>query len=161
MSIAADVADFYQTIAPRLDRLERGLRAAPTVLVNGTWVRDLPATVARATPPGRIQVPVAVYVPRILDLTDSLIWRRLRVRKRDLTVVPDWTALDASNRPQAYELPQAIGELAYHAGLGGILYPSAHATLGVNLVIFPARLVTVGGHLHAENPITGAAQSLP
>jgi hypothetical protein len=109
----------------------------------------------------RIQIPVAVHVPRVLDLTDPLIRRRLHVRRRDLTIVPDWTVLDASGRPLAYEIPQAIGELAYHAGLGGILYPSAHATLGVNLVTFPERLAAVGGRLHAENPITGASQSLP
>lgn len=191
---------------------------APTILVNGTWVRDLPATIARRAPPGgrapdvlwsggssmahsryvrgafpalhlsdglttagaeifavvphpaprlgvpsvaRVQVPVAVHVPRVLDVTDPAVRRRLRVHKRDVTELPDWTALDVFDRPRAYEFPQAIGELAYRAELAGIRYPSARATRGANLVIFPERLREIGGRLQAENPITGVMQSLP
>lgn len=209
----------YPTLSARLGRLEAAIRAAPRILVDGVWVRDLAATIARVPPPGgaapevlwpggtafrhnryvrqgafpalhlgdglttvgaevfgvspspaprlgvprdsRVQVRVEVYLPEVLDLADHRLRRRLGIRKADLTAVPDWTVLDVHGRPLAYELPQSIGELAYNAGLGGIRYPSAHATRGVNLVVFTDHLALVGGRIRAEDPFTGSIQSLP
>lgn len=56
--------------------------------------------------------------------------------------------------PAAYELPQAIGELSFTAGRGGILCPSARATTGRYMICFTTNLKQVGGVLRTVNPFT-------
>lgn len=109
----------------------------------------------------RLQLVVDADVPGVLDLTAQSVRRELGVSTADLVGIPDWTVLDALGRPAAYELPQCIGEVAYHAGLAGVLYRAARATGGTNLVVFTDHLARVGGSLRATNPFTGTERRLP
>ena len=109
----------------------------------------------------RLQLLVAVDVPRILDLAEPAVQRLLGVSVPEITKVPDWTRTDALLRPLEYELPQAIGELAFQQGLGGLRYPAARATAGVNLVVFTDNLAKLGGAISATNPFTGEMHRLP
>ncbi|HEX6908892.1 MAG TPA: RES family NAD+ phosphorylase [Longimicrobium sp.] len=79
----------------------------------------------------------------------------------EITQVPDWSRTDALLRPLAYELPQALGELAFQQGLGGLRYPAARATAGVNLVVFTDTLAKLGGSISVTHPFTGTKHTLP
>ncbi len=67
-----------------------------------------------------VSVSLEAEADRLIDLTDAVVRRTLRVSLKDLT--GDW--LDLQNRGQE-ALTQAIGRLAREAGFQGILFPSA------------------------------------
>lgn len=124
-------------------------------------IHPSPAPVLGVPESTRLLVRIETDVPEVLDLTDAKLRRRLRVTKRELTEVPNYLVLDALDRPCAYELPQAIGEIAFRLKLGGILYPSARATRGTNFVVFADHLACLGGSVRTEDPWTGEPRSLP
>ena len=124
-------------------------------------IAPAPAPVLGVPNEDRLQLRVAVDVPRILDLTDTDIQRRLGLAEAEIVELPDWTVTDALGRPLAYELPQAIGELAFLRGLGGLKYPAARATSGVNVVVFTGNLAKLGGTISVSNPFTGKEHRLP
>jgi hypothetical protein len=103
---------------------------------------------------------VDVDVPQVLDLADRRVRARLRVRRSELTQLRDNADRDSTGRPRAYGLTQAIGEMAYHLGFAGVLYPSARAARGRNLVVFTDRLARVGGQLSADDG-NGTVYTLP
>jgi hypothetical protein len=109
----------------------------------------------------RLQLLVEVDVPRVVDLTDAGIRKRLRVTRAEIVQTPDWTRLDAWMRPLEYELPQLIGELACLADYGGVKYPAARATAGSNLVVFTGSLAKISGTIRTTNPFTGTIHRLP
>ena len=100
-------------------------------------------------------------VPEVIDLTDEAVLSGLGVTQDELIQVPDWTRLDALDRPAAYELPQSIGELAFTAGCAAILCPSARATAGRTAVVFTTNLKRVGGVLRTMNLFTEREHRLP
>lgn len=124
-------------------------------------IAPAPAPVLGIPKEDRLQLLVAVDVSRILDLTDADIRRRLGVAEAEIVELPDWTVTDALGRPLAYELPQAIGELAFLRGLGGLKYPAARATSGANVVVFTDNLAKLGGTISVSNPFTGKKHRLP
>lgn len=109
----------------------------------------------------RLQLLVEVDIPRVLDLTDPDVQRLLGVTVPEITQVPNWTRTDALLRPREYELPQAVGELAFQQGLGGLRYPAARAAGGVNMVVFTDNLAKLGGTISVTNPFTGTKHRLP
>jgi RES domain-containing protein len=78
-----------------------------------------------------VAVSLQAEVERLLDLTDALVRRALKVGLKDL--VGDWQ--DAQNLGQE-ALTQAIGRLAREAGYQGLLAPSAAKPGGRNLILF-------------------------
>ncbi len=135
-----------------------GVTTAAAEVFGGTPQR---APVLGVPDKTRLQLVIDADVPEVVDLTDARVRRRLKVSKRDIVEVPDWTKLDALGRPAAYELTQCIGELAFRSGAGGVLFPSSRATRGKNLAIFTDNLAAVGGRVHATDPFTGTAHELP
>lgn len=89
--------------------------------------------VTKAMP--RVLLAVKAKLRRVLDLTDTGTRRVLGVSRRKLLAEP-WREEQKKGREA---LTQAVGRLAYSAGLEGLLVPSA-AHDGLNLVIFPANL---------------------
>jgi RES domain-containing protein len=124
------------------------------------------------TPPGpspRVGVPpenqttlvIEVDLPDVLDLAVEAVRGHIGVSHAEIVRLPNWAATDFLGRPAEYELTQCIGELAMLAGCGGVLYPAARDTDGVNLVVFTDRLAAVGGSIRAIHPVTNAEHRLP
>jgi RES domain-containing protein len=104
---------------------------------------DLP--VAKCMP--RVIVSIDAQLGRILDLTDGLVRRILGVSGRRLRDEP-WRELQEQGREA---LTQALGRLAHDAGWEGPLVSSSARKEGVNLIVFPANLVTPGSWLGIIN----------
>jgi RES domain-containing protein len=90
--------------------------------------------VAKAMP--RVIVSLEATLQRVLDLTDGSVRRVLGVSERRLLDEP-WREMQKKGREA---ITQAVGRLAYDAGVEAILVPSAARRGGQNLVIFPANL---------------------
>jgi RES domain-containing protein len=90
--------------------------------------------VSRALP--RVIVALEAKLMRSLDLTTGAVRRRLAVSKRRMLAEP-WREEQRAGREA---LTQAIGRLAYRAGIEGLLVPSAARKEGINLILFPANL---------------------
>jgi RES domain-containing protein len=88
--------------------------------------------ISRALP--RVLVALAAKVRRTLDLTDGGVRRALGLSERRLLTEP-WREQSRRGREA---VTQSLGRLAYHAGLEGLLVPSAARPSGRNLILFPA-----------------------
>ena len=84
----------------------------------------------------RVLVALDLRLARVLDMTDGAVRRVLRVSRRRMTAEP-WRRLQDSGREG---VTQAIGRIAFEAGLEGMRTPSAALPGGVNFVVFPAAL---------------------
>ncbi len=82
-------------------------------------------------------VGLQVDAQRVLDLTDGRIRRALGISAKRIASEP-WRALQNTGQEAS---TQAIGRLAWHAGLQGLFVPSAIQRMGRNLVLFPDRLL--------------------
>lgn len=109
----------------------------------------------------RLVLLVDVVAGRVLDLVDPAVRDHLGISEHEITRPPDWSILDAWDRPLEYELTQCIGELAHRAGCDGLRFPAARRIGGMNLVVFTRRLARTGGSLTASDPFTGATHSIP
>jgi RES domain-containing protein len=87
-----------------------------------------------ATP--RVTVAVSVSVRRLIDLTDATVRSRLRLSRRRL-LAESWREMQAAGREA---VTQALGRIAFGAGVEGLLVPSAANARATNLVVFPANL---------------------
>ena len=85
----------------------------------GRWLRDEEDTEKRHT------ILVAeMHLPKVLDLNDASIRRRLGISLAELTDASDMT------------LSQTVGAAAHRAGFQGILYPRPLGGGGLNLAAF-------------------------
>jgi RES domain-containing protein len=86
----------------------------------------------------RVTVSVEVRVQRLLDATDGPTRSVLRVSKDRILTTP-WREEQKAGREA---LTQAIGRLASEMRWEGLLAPSAARRAGVNLILFPANLIS-------------------
>ena len=100
-------------------------------------------------------------LPDGLDLTSERVRRALKIKKADITQVPDPLIIDSIGRPPEYELPQMIGDLAYELEIPTIIYPSARTGIGANVVVFIDYLEMHGGWIETVNPVTGEKERIP
>lgn len=90
---------------------------------------------ARAMP--KVMVTVAVDASAVLDLTDPLVQAKMPIRMSAL-LAEDWRATMSAGHEAA---PQAFGRAAFAAKLSGLVVPSKPHRDGVNVLVFPQRLV--------------------
>lgn len=124
-------------------------------------IAPTPAPVLGIPPTSRLVLLVDVVVERVLDLVDPAVRGHVGISEHEITRLPDWSVLDAWERPLQYELTQCIGELAHRAGCDGVRYPAVRRIGGMNLVVFTRRLARTGGSLAASDPFTGASHTIP
>lgn len=84
----------------------------------------------------RVMVAVSASLQRLIDLTDAKVCSSLRLSRRRLLSEP-WREMQAAGEEA---ITQAVGRIAFHAGVEGLLVPSAAKGHGVNLIVFPANL---------------------
>ncbi|WP_076347092.1 RES family NAD+ phosphorylase [Paludisphaera borealis] len=84
----------------------------------------------------RVTVAVSASLQRLLDLTDAEVCSSLRLSRRRLLTEP-WREMQAAGEEA---VTQAVGRVAFHAGVEGLLVPSAARAHGVNLIVFPANI---------------------
>src|SRR5581483_865884 len=94
----------------------------------------------------KVIVAVHVKIERSLDLTDSAIGADFPIPISEL-LAEDWRAMMAKDVEPA---SQAVGWAAFAAGFQGLKVPSKPDPTGMNLVIFPERLVK-GNRLEVLN----------
>jgi RES domain-containing protein len=92
-----------------------------------------------------VMVGLEVSLQTVLDLADGEVRRALAVSDARMLNDP-WRKAKA---PES--LTQAIGRLAFEAGLEGIVVPSAAARGTNNLVVFPGNLTPPGSYLRVVN----------
>lgn len=85
----------------------------------------------------RIVIGIEVSLRRVLNLTNSVIRRRLGVT-RQMLIDPNWAKIQNIDQQEAFT--QQLGRLARDAGFEGLLVPSA-VSRGKNLDVFPDRLL--------------------
>jgi hypothetical protein len=90
---------------------------------------------------------IEVELEPALDLTDGRVRRALRVSRNRMLEEPWWLLQDQGQEA----LTQAFGRLARDYGFAALLAPSAARSRGVNVVIYPDRIGTVG-RLAVVNP---------
>jgi RES domain-containing protein len=81
-------------------------------------------------------VAIDVILQKMIDLTDDTILRELGLTRQRLLRCPWRESMDKGREA----LTQAIGRLAFEAGLEALFVPSAQARKGKNLVVFPDSL---------------------
>jgi RES domain-containing protein len=81
-------------------------------------------------------VAIDVSLQKLLDLTDESVLRELDMTRQRLLRCR-WRESMHKGREA---LTQAIGRIAFEAGLEGLFVPSAQARKGKNLVVFPDNL---------------------
>jgi RES domain-containing protein len=84
----------------------------------------------------RVMVAVRVELSNILDLTAGNVRRHLGISTARM-VAEDWQSEQDRGREA---LTQAIGRMAFEAGLEGLLVPSAAVSNGQSQVLFPDNL---------------------
>jgi RES domain-containing protein len=84
----------------------------------------------------RVLVAVQAHLSKILDLTRGDVRRHLAISTTRM-VAEDWQSEQDQGREA---LTQAIGRMAFVAGLEGLLVPSAAVPSGRALVVFPDNL---------------------
>jgi RES domain-containing protein len=89
---------------------------------------------------------IEVDLEPVLDLTNGLVRRALRVSRARMLGEPWWVIQDRGREA----LTQALGRLARDHGLVALLAPSAAQPRGTNVVIYPDRLVA-GSRLAVVN----------
>ena len=105
-------------------------------------------------------VYVETEVTQVLDLTDALVRRGLRISRRAL--VAEWQAPMLAYLAGTEEMPltQQIGLAAHISGVvKGILYPSARLKAGKCLVVFPDR-IGMEDYVASYDPTSFLAQEL-
>jgi RES domain-containing protein len=85
----------------------------------------------------KVIVTVAVDAPAVLDLTDRVLQATMPIPMSAL-LAEDWRAAMSAGREAA---PQAFGRAAFAAKLSGLVVPSKPHRDGVNVLVFPQRLV--------------------
>lgn len=83
-------------------------------------------------------VAIDVQLESVIDLTDEKILAALGLTRQRLLRCRWRQNMDAGREA----LTQAVGRIAFEAGLEGLVVPSAQARKGQNLVIFPSNLQT-------------------
>lgn len=101
--------------------------------------------IAKAMP--RVIVSLEATLQRVLDFSDGATRRALGVSEQRLLSEP-WREVQKKGKEA---LTQAVGRLAYGAGVEALLVPSAARKGGHNLVIFPANLDAPGSWLKIIN----------
>jgi RES domain-containing protein len=81
----------------------------------------------------RIFVCIGIRMSRILDLTDAMTLRRLKLVAKHLRA-EDWRKINADGHES---LTQCIGRAAHSAGAEGLQAPSSSVKGGINLACFP------------------------
>src|SRR5439155_22027035 len=84
-------------------------------------------------------VAIDVSVQKLVDLTDDSILRQLDLTRQRLLRCRWREIMDKGQE----RLTQAIGRIAFEAGLEALFVPSAQARKGKNLVVFPDNLQKV------------------
>lgn len=92
-----------------------------------------------------VMVGVEAVLQKVLDLTDGAVRRALGVSEARM--------LDGGWRTVVLHesLTQAVGRLAFEAGLEAILVPSSAAPGGANLVVFPGNVWPPDSFVRAVN----------
>jgi RES domain-containing protein len=81
-------------------------------------------------------VAIDGHLQRLVDLTDKAVLAELALTRQRLLRCR-WREISDKGREA---LTQAIGRIAFEAGLEGLIVPSAQARKGKNLVVFPENL---------------------
>lgn len=81
----------------------------------------------------RIFVCIGIRMSRILDLTDPLTLRRLKLVAKHLKA-EDWRKINADGHES---LTQCVGRAAHAAGAEGLHAPSSSIKGGINIAFFP------------------------
>jgi RES domain-containing protein len=81
-------------------------------------------------------VAISVRLQRLIDLTDDHVLGELNLTRQNLLRCRWRESMD--KRREA--LTQAVGRIAFEAGLEGLLVPSAQVRKSKNLVVFPENL---------------------
>jgi RES domain-containing protein len=122
-------------------KLETALAKVKLIAVHGPWSRIVGFRHVLGAPGGTVPLRTAPWalvtvdgiVSNVLDLTDASILKALATHEQEMTGT--WAKAD---NPPTQELAQA----AYDSGkIAGIKYGSAKHPGGVNLAVFPDRLV--------------------
>jgi RES domain-containing protein len=93
-------------------------------------------------------------LPRTLDLRDDTPRDHLGYDSE--AIKSNWRRV-TPNAPT-----QRLGNIAFRAGIQGIIYPSAQYTAGSNLVVFPRNLIVgMPGQLRVEDSAGALAHTLP
>lgn len=83
-----------------------------------------------------VLVGFRIQLARVLDLTDSQVRRRLGISLKRI-VNENWQAAQDAG---VEGLTQAVGRIAFDAGIEALIVPSARAKFAKNVVVFPANL---------------------
>jgi RES domain-containing protein len=96
----------------------------------------------------RIFAALQVKLNRVLDLRLGTVRSTLRVSTARLFAEEWWKKQERGQEA----LTQAIGRVAWEAGLEGMLVPSAAHRAGSNLIVFPANIHSPSSWVRILNP---------